>query len=300
MQALLIKEEQRYVEAFLLIHRQRKDGMRRPTREELLKTPPPALRTSSKTTQAYLAIRRKILTGEYAADQALLPKQIEEEYHINNTTTQVLLARLANEGLVSVHPVKERTWPYNASLNDYRVADLTHVQKALLTEQRVLFPEGASHEQVVEKEVLLLKLQYADAEIAHLLALAEGDKVFVYRERQRWTDNTILAIRDLYVPFWFADVVPQLEQKESDLSRLMQRVGKFPASCTETVEVVQASSLERVLFELSPDDPAPLLKLQQQIVDRDGQPLAVQFLTIRGEHYRLRASFSLAPLDQSD
>ena len=272
--------------------------MRGPTQEELLKTPPPGLRTSSRTTQAYLAIRHKILAGEYTAGQALLPRQIEEEYHINNTTTQILLARLANEGLVSVQPIKERTWPYNASLNDYHAADLTSEQKVLLTEQRVLSSELARNEQVVEREVLSLKLQYADAEIARLLALPEGDKVFVYRKRQRQADNTVLAIRDLYVPFWFADAIPQLEQNESDLSRLLQQVGKLPARCTETIEVVQASSLERVLFELSPDDPAPLLKLQQQIVDREGQPLAVQFLTMRGEHYRLRTSFSLPSSDE--
>src|SRR5215813_2499334 len=104
--------------------------MRGPTREELQKTNPPALRTSSKTTQAYLDMRRKILTGEYPADQVIVPKQIEETYQINNTTTQVLLARLANEGLVRVLPIKERTWPYNASLNEYRVANRTDAPKA--------------------------------------------------------------------------------------------------------------------------------------------------------------------------
>ena len=124
--------------------------MRGPMREELEKTPPPALRMGSKTTQAYLEMRRKILTGEYVADQVIIPKHIEEEYRVNNTTTQVLLARLAN-----------------------------------------------------------------------------------------------------------------------------------------------ASSIERQLFELSPDDPAPLLKLQRQIFDREGQPLAIQFLTIKAEQYRLQYSFSL-------
>src|ERR1700730_9916361 len=57
-----------------------RNGMRGPTREELQKTQPPALRMGSKTTQAYLEMRRKILLGEYPADHVLIPKQIEEEY----------------------------------------------------------------------------------------------------------------------------------------------------------------------------------------------------------------------------
>ncbi len=52
----------------------------------------------SKTTQAYLDMRQKILVGEYATDEVLVPRQIEEAFHMNNTTTQILLMRLANEG----------------------------------------------------------------------------------------------------------------------------------------------------------------------------------------------------------
>src|SRR6266540_3732075 len=135
--------------------------MRGPTREELQKTPPPALRMGSKTTQAYLDMRRKILTGEYTADQVILPKQIEEEYHVNNTTTQVLLARLANEGLIRVLPIKVRSWPQNASLNEYRVADLTNAYKTLLERQDTLSPDMAKDKGVIEREILLLKIQYA-------------------------------------------------------------------------------------------------------------------------------------------
>ena len=65
--------------------------MRGPTREELQKTPPPELRMGSKTTQAYLDMRQKILGGEYAPEEVLVPKQVEEAFHINNTTTQILL-----------------------------------------------------------------------------------------------------------------------------------------------------------------------------------------------------------------
>jgi UTRA domain len=274
--------------------------MRGPTREELQKTPPPALRMGSKTTQAYLEMRRKILTGEYTVDHVIIPKQIEEEHHINNTTTQVLLARLANEGLIQVLPIKVRSWPHNASLNEYRVADLTNAHKTLMERQDALHSDMAGDGQVIEREILLLKIQYADAEIAQLLALAAGEKVVVYRERQRQTDKAIVAIRDMYFPFWFADVLPELEQRDSDVYQLMRQVGKSPIRCTETVEVVQASSIERLLFELSPDDPAPLPKLQRQIFDREEQPLAVQFLTIKGDQFRLQYSFSVALAETPD
>src|SRR6266487_2750679 len=233
--------------------------MRGPHWEDSEKTPPPGLRMGSKTTQAYLDMRHNILTGAYTADQVIVPKQIEEEYHINNTTTQILLAR------------------HNAMHSDL-----------------------ARDEQGTEREILLLKIQYADAEMAPLLAVEEGGKVVLYRERQRRTDKTVVAITDRYFPFWFADVFPELEQKESNVYQLMRHMGKYPARCTEIVEVVQASSIERELFELSADDPAPLLKLQQQLFDREEQPLAVQFLTIKGDHSRLEYSFSLASSGRSD
>jgi DNA-binding GntR family transcriptional regulator len=225
----------------------------------------------------------------------LLPKQIEEEHHINNTTTQMLLMRLANEGLVKVNPIKERTWPNNASLNEYRVADLTPAHKTLASRQQAGLPDVTLEAHAPEKETLLLKIQYADAEIAQLLALTEGEKVVVYRERERRADKTIVAISDLYAPFWFADVLPDLEQTGSDAYQLMRRIGKDPTRCMETVEVVQARSVERVLFELSPDDPAPLFKLQRHTFDADDYPLAIEFLTIRADSYSLGYSFSLNP-----
>src|SRR5260370_3079214 len=103
----------------------------------------------------------------------------------------------------------------------------------------------------------------------------------------------------MYFPFWFADVLPEVEQRDRDVYQLMRQVGKLPAKCTETVEVVKASSIERLLFELSPDDPAPLLKLQRQTFDEQGYPLAVQFLTVKADNCRLQYSFGLATKDRS-
>jgi len=217
------------------------------------------------------------------------PKPVHREVHLVAQPVG-----LANEGLIRVLPIKTRSWPYNASLNEYRVADLTPARKTLLERQDVLSSDMTRGEEVIEREILVLKIQYADAEIAQFLALTEGEKVVVYRERLRRVDTTIVAIQDMYFPFWFADVLPELEQREHDISQLMRHVGKFPATCTETVEVVQASSIARLLFEFSPDDPAPLLHLQRHTFDQEAHPLCVQFLTRRGDRCRLHYSFSVA------
>ncbi|WP_220198337.1 UTRA domain-containing protein, partial [Ktedonospora formicarum] len=217
----------------------------------------------------------------------LIPKQLEETYHINNTTTQMLLMRLANEGLVKILPVRERSWPNNASLNEYHVAELVQAQPALLRRHNARNPDLSP----LEKEVLLLKIQYADQEIAHLLSLKEGEKVVLYRERNRRTDTTVMAISDMYLPFWFVEVLPEVERPESNVYQLLQHLGKIPHSCMETVSLAHAHSLERTLFELSPDDPAPLLKVKRRVFDEQKQPLVVQFLTLRGESASLEYSF---------
>jgi DNA-binding GntR family transcriptional regulator len=102
-----------------------------------------------------------------------------------------------------------------------------------------------------------------------------------------------MAISDTYIPFWFADALPELEKPDSDRYALMRQLGKNPCWCTETVDVVQATSKERLMFELSPDDPAPLLKIVRQSFDDQGNALDVQFLTDRSDMYRLHYSLPL-------
>ncbi len=271
--------------------------MRGPTREEMLNTPPPELRMSSKTTQAYLDMRRKIISGEYQPDQVIVPKDIENAYQINNTGTQILLLRLAIEGLVKVLPIKERTWPHNAALNEYRVADLNNRRRMLSTRHGDFVSDISKGGHPAYKETLILKVQYADAEVAQLLNIAEGDKVVFHRNLQRRDPETIVAISDTYLPFWFAEMLPELEKPESDIYQLMRQLGKKPIWCTETIDVVQASSIERVMFGLSPDDPSALLKILRRSFDEDSTPLDVQFLTDRGDMYRFHYSFPLFPED---
>lgn len=108
-----------------------------------------------------------------------------------------------------------------------------------------------------------------------------------HRNIQRRDPQTIVCINDQYLPFWFAPMIPELEKPESDICQLMQQLGKKLYWCTETVDVVQASTIERLMFEMSPDDPCMLLKILRRSFDEDGHPLEEQFLTDRGDIYRL-------------
>lgn len=267
--------------------------MRGPTAKDILETAPPELRLSSKATQAYLDVRRKILTGVCKPDEILIPKDIEEQYHINNTSTQTLLLRLAIEGLVRVLPIKEKVWPNNAALNEYRVADLNIRHRMLSTRHGDFVSDIAKDGHPAYKETLALKVLYADPEVAKLLNIKPGDKVIYHRNLQRRDKNTIVCINDSYLPFWLAEMLPELEKPDSDIYQLMRQLGKKPMWCTETIDVVQASSVERVLFGLSPDDPSSLLKITRRSFDEEGNPLEVQFLTDRGDMYRLHYSFPL-------
>ncbi len=267
--------------------------MRGPTAKEILDTQPPELRMSSKAAQTYLDIRRKILEGEYQTDQIIIPKKIEEEYHINNTGTQTLLLRLAIEGLIRVLPIKERVWPNNAAVNEYRVADLNIRHRIFSTRQGGFVSDISNEGHPAYLETLALKVQHADEEVAKLLNIPVGENVIFHRSLQRRDKDTIIAISDTYLPFWLAEMLPELEKSDSDIYQMMKKLGRNPSWCTETVDIVQASSLERIMFELSPDDPSALVKIIRRVFDDKGQPLNVDFLTDRGDTYRFHYSFPL-------
>jgi len=267
--------------------------MRGPTPEEIMNTPPPEIRMNSKAAQAYLDIRRKILNGEYQPNQTIIPKNIEEKYSINNSSTQTLILRLAIEGLIKVLPIKERVWPNNAAINEYHVADLNIRHRIFSTRHGGFVSDISKKGSPAFLEVLAVKVQYADKELAELLNINQGEKVIFQRTLQRSDKDTAIAISDTYLPFWFVEMLPELEKPESDIYQLMRQLGRNPVWCTETIDVVQASSLERIMFGLSPDDPSALLKIIRRVFDENGHPLNVDYLTDRGDMYRLHYSFPL-------
>jgi len=87
--------------------------------------------------------------------------------------------------------------------------------------------------------------------------------------------------------------MPEIEKPDSDVYELLRKLGKNPCWCTETIDVVHANTVERKIFELSSDDPTPMLKIIRRSFDAQGSPLDVQFLTDRADIYRLHYSFSL-------
>ncbi len=269
--------------------------MRVLSEKELLETFPAELREKSKTGQAYIEIRRKILLGEYQPNQVLLPREIEQAYHLSNTGTQNVLGRLSIEGLVKVLPIKKKTRATSAALGEYRVADLNVRHRMLTTRHGDFVGDVGQGGYPAYKETLRLKIEYADPEVAQLLNIAAGEKVIFHRNLQRRDKETVVCINDQYLPFWFVEMMPELERPDSDVYELMRKLGKKPSWCTETVDVVQANTIEREMFGLSFDDPAPMFKIVRRSFDPEGCPLEVQFLTDRGDIYRLHYSFPLYP-----
>ena len=266
--------------------------MRGPTKEEILNTDPPELRTSSGAIQAYFDMRRKILSGEYAPDQLITSKDINNEYGINTNGIQLLFYRLATEGLIKVSPVRERTRQNNAALSEYRVADLNIRHRIFSSRQGDFVADVSQSGHSAHKKSLALEVTYADEEVAQLLAIQPGDRVIFHRNYQ-YHNNILIAVSDTYIGFWFVEMLPEIKKPDSDIYELMKTLGKHPKWCTETVDIVQTSSKEREIFELSADDPSPMIKILRRSFDEDGTPLDVQFLTDRADMYRLHYSFPL-------
>ncbi|GCE27885.1 hypothetical protein KDA_33690 [Dictyobacter alpinus] len=268
--------------------------MRGPLAKDILNTAPPELRMGAKATKAYLDMREKILSGHYQTDQIIIPKDIEENYHINNNSTQLLILRLAMEGLIKVSPVKERSWPNNAAINEYRIADM-NIRHRILSNRQGGFTVDISQgqKQSAIKEVQAIEVEYADREVAELLNIEPGEKVVFYRTIQKLDQETVIAISDTYIPFWIVEALPELKKPTTSLYQTMRQLGKKPTWCTETIDITQASSPERVAFKLSPDDPSPLIKIIRKVYNDDGEVLSVDFLTDRGDLYRLKYSFPL-------
>lgn len=259
---------------------------------ELINTFPPELR-DNKTSHVHQAIRKKILTGEYDTNQEIIPKDVEIEYHVNNNSVQIILLRLASEGLIKILPIKKRKRPNNAAYNEYRVADFNIRHRILSTRQGGFVSDISRETKTAYLEKQKLEIQNIDKEVASLLELAPNEKIVFYRSLQKSDEETIIAISDTYLPFWFAEKIPELDSPNADIYQLMIQLGKTPTWCTETVDVVQASSVERKEFKLSPDDPAALFKITRRVFDQTGHPLCVDFLTDRGDTYRLHYSFPL-------
>lgn len=266
--------------------------MRGPTPQEILETRPPELR-KNKAGDTHQTMREKILKGEYKTDQVLNPSELEKEYSIGNTAMQTILLRLAIEGLIRIQPLRERKWPNNAAYNEYRVADLNIRHRILSTRQGGFVSDISQEESTASSETETLDVQRADKEIADLLHIKPGENVILLRAVQRSDPSTIIAITDTYLPFWFAEALPELKKPNCDIYQVMKQLGKNPTWCTETVDIVQASSVERTKFQLSPDDTSPLFKILRIAYDADGTPLSVDFLTDRGDKYRLHYSFPL-------
>jgi DNA-binding GntR family transcriptional regulator len=195
--------------------------------------------------------------------------------------------------LIKVQPIKERVGANNAAINEYIVADLNIRHRMLSTRHGDFIPDISQRNSQAHIETKIMKIQYADSEIASLLNIDEGKNVIFRRTYQYQNTDKLVAISDAYFPFWLVEVLPELEKPDSDAYQLMIQLGRKPSWCTETIDVVPSTAFERQLFGLSSDDPSPLLKILRRIFDDQGNPILADFLTDRGDTYRLHYSFPL-------
>lgn len=269
--------------------------MRGPTVSDILKVQPDL--RDSKTARAYLEIRHRILIGEYVTDRVITPNEIYQEFGSSNAAGQLILMRLAGEGLIKILPVTEHTGPNNAANNEYRVASLNLRERIFSTRQGGFVSDISQQEPQSFVEPKTVEVKYADPEIAAFFGISEGDSIVFYRAYQKIKNGTVIAVSDTYLPLWFTEIMPELYKPDCDIYQLMLQRGQKPFWCTETDDVVQATSVEREIFNLSVDDPSALLKIVRKVFDNQGKPLSIDFLTDRGDKYRLHYSFPLFAQD---
>lgn len=184
-------------------------------------------------------------------------------------------------------PIKTHIRSNNAAYNEYHVADLNIRHRIFSTRQGCFVSDLSQTQSNAQVETEKATLQPADEEIRELLALPKGENMIFSRSLQKSDAQTIVVISDTYLPVWFFNMTPELEKPDTDIYQLMIQLDKTPAWCTETLDSVQASSVERRIFGLSPGDPVALFKIVRRVFDKGGQPLSVDFLTDRGDSYRL-------------
>jgi transcriptional regulator with XRE-family HTH domain len=171
------------------------------------------------------------------------------------------------------------------------------MQRILSTRQGGFVSDISQQEPQSFVEATKIEARYADAEVASLLNISEGDNIIFYKTYQKLPDGMVIATSETYLPYWFTQILPELYKPDCDIYQLMIRLGKHPFWCTETNSIVQATSVEREVFKLSADDPSALLKIVRRVFDEQGNPLSVDFLTDRGDKYRFHYSFPLFAQD---
>ena len=127
----------------------------------------------------------------------------------------------------------------------------------------------------------------ADADVAGMLALAEGDEIFQI-ERVRLADGEPLAVEVLYLDAGrFDDVASLLGESQSLYQLLRARYGVELAWAEETIEAAVAPEREASLLGVAHG--GPVLLLCRQSFDPIGRPVEFVRSMYRADRFRFRA-----------
>ena len=126
----------------------------------------------------------------------------------------------------------------------------------------------------------------ADADVATMLGLVEGDEAFQI-ERVRLADDEPLAVELLYLDARrFDDIAAVLGESRSLYQLLRARYGVELASAEETIEAVAAPEREADLLGIPSG--VPVLLLSRQSFDSDEKPVEFVRSVYRADRFRFR------------
>jgi GntR family transcriptional regulator len=136
-----------------------------------------------------------------------------------------------------------------------------------------------------ESKVLKQDVIKAEAEIAEILQIAEGDQVMRLK-RLRLADGEPMGIQTAYLSL---ALVPQLAQEDftdASLYEVIERkCGLWPARAQETYFAVLLDRADAKLLMVAADSPA--LSAERIAYLASGQPLELTYSIMRGDRYKI-------------
>ena len=137
----------------------------------------------------------------------------------------------------------------------------------------------------------------AEADVAGMLALTEGDEVFQI-ERVRLADDEPLAVELLFLDARrFDDIAAVLGESRSLYQLLRARYGVELASAEETIEAVAVAEREADLLGIPVG--APVLLLSRQSFDSNQRPVEFVRSVYRADRFRFRTRLQPSPPKQT-
>ena len=222
------------------------------------------------------ALRSDMTSGRLRAGQRLAPeRELSVRIGVSRNTLRRALLQLEQKGLVTA--AGRHGWYVAAA----PIVEHDHGPSGLTGWAR---EAGVS----LTSRVLHQRLRRATAEEAESLALALRSRVFEL-ERVRIVDGVPLSLDRSCLPGRLADALYGVEFESNSLyDVLAERCGLVPGARECTLRAAVAGA--RTADELGIPVGAPLLVVQEAVLDQHGDPLEFAVLANRGDRWRYRTT----------